>query len=281
MKTPRNARLTGIWMSIILACSAQAEAVVSNAPAENGFRLDMTALPQEPVHVRLAPPRLMPPASPAAISNALEFSVESFRMDDGTVTARHDGRTPFDASAWKPGMQHPVVPDPGLPDAGTNTLRAVLGQSEEWHVYNAVCGLYLGAPERIPYERTGDTTVLHFPSDWDIRIDNATGAILEPTGLPPLSERELSDLTWAEISRERGVERWMEIISISAASAGKSRRLTGFRLDEIRFVGDKAFVAWRLMDNPPSADGFLRLTYWVDRRTKRIVHSGTEVHEDR
>ena len=46
-------------------------------------------------------------------------------------------------------------------------------------------------------------------------------------------------------------------------------------------AGDKAFVAWRLMDDPPSADGFLRLTYWVDRRTKRIVHSGTEVHEDR
>lgn len=221
------------------------------------------------------------PASPAAISNALVFSVESFRMDDGTVTARHDGRTPFDSSAWKPGMQHPVVPDPGLPDVGTNTLRAVLGQSEEWYVYNAVCGLYLGSPERIPYERTGDTTVLHFPSDWDVRIDNATGAILEPTGLPPLSERELSDLTWAEISRERGVERWMEVISTSAASAGKRRRLTGFRLDEIRFVGDKAFVAWRLMDDPPSADGFLRLTYWVDRRTKRIVHSGTEVHEDR
>ena len=44
---------------------------------------------------------------------------------------------------------------------------------------------------------------------------------------------------------------------------------------------DKAFVGWRILKDPPSTDGFIRLTFWIDRRTKRIVHSGTEIHEDR
>ena len=46
-------------------------------------------------------------------------------------------------------------------------------------------------------------------------------------------------------------------------------------------VDDKAFVGWRILKDPPSTDGFIRLTFWIDRRTKRIVHSGTEIHEDR
>lgn len=222
------------------------------------------------------------PASPAAISNLLEFSIDSFRKDDAPVGILRDDKDVDASVPWAPGMKHPVRPDdPDLPGSGTNTLRAILGQSEAWHVYNSVCGMYTGSPKTLPYERTDDATILHFPQDWEVRIDNATGAILEPPGLPPLSVEEMSDLTWAELSRDGGVERWMQTIATASAYGGKICSLDGFRLDEIRFVGDKAFVGWRILKDPPSTDGFIRLTFWIDRRTKRIVHSGTEIHEDR
>ena len=170
------------------------------------------------------------PASPAAISNLLEFSIDSFRKDDAPVGILRDDKDVDASVPWAPGMKHSVRPDdPDLPGSGTNTLRA----------------------------------------------------ILEPPGLPPLSVEEMSDLTWAELSRDGGVERWMQTIATASAYGGKICRLDGFRLDEIRFVGDKAFVGWRILKDPPSTDGFIRLTFWIDRRTKRIVHSGTEIHEDR
>ncbi len=222
------------------------------------------------------------PSDPTAISNLLEFSIDSFRKDDAPVGILRDDKDVDASVPWAPGMKHPVRPDdPDLPGSGTNTLRSILGQSEAWHVYNSVCGMYTGSPETLPYERTDDATILHFPQDWEVRIDNATGAILEPPGLPPLSVEEMSDLTWAELSRDGGVERWMQTIATASAYGGKICRLDGFRLDEIRFVGDKAFVGWRILKDPPSTDGFIRLTFWIDRRTKRIVHSGTEIHEDR
>lgn len=218
----------------------------------------------------------------AAISNLLDFAIDSFRKEGGPVTILRDDRTVDASVPWTPGMKHPVKPDdPDLPSSGTNTLRAILGQSEEWHVFNSVCDMYTGSPETLPYERTDDVTILHFPQEWEVWIDNATGAILEPPGLPPLSVEEMSDLTWEELSRDDGIERWTRTVATASAYGGRIARLDGFRLDEIRFVGDKAFVGWRILQDPPSTDGFIRLTFWIDRRTKRIVHSGMEVHEDR
>lgn len=266
---------TGFAGAILCACIAAIAAVA-------GVFRDR---PNEPAEPRSAIPLSRTSSddfSSNAISNLPLLSAESFRLDGKTVAIHLDDRSDFDPSTWQPGMKHPVIPDdPNLPNTGTNTLRAVLGQCEEWHVYNSVCGLYLGSPERIPYERTGNTTTLHFSPDWEVRIDNATGAILEPPDLPPLSESDLSDMTWVELSRDRGVERWADIVSSAAANADRLCRLIGFRLDEIRYVGDKVFVGWRLIEDPPSEDSFLRLTYWVDRRTKQVVHSGTEIHENR
>ena len=51
-------------------------------------------------------------------------------------------------------------------------------------------------------------------------------------------------------------------------------------IDEIRRVYDKAFVAWRLVANPPTDDGsFLRLVFWIDLRTNAIVFKGVEISE--
>ena len=60
------------------------------------------------------------------------------------------------------------------------------------------------------------------------------------------------------------------------------RELSDVILDEIRRVGDKAFVAWRLVETPPpDEDGFIRSVFWVDVRSRKIVYEGNEIHEDR
>ena len=57
-----------------------------------------------------------------------------------------------------------------------------------------------------------------------------------------------------------------------------SRRLAEIRLDEVFRVSDKAFVAWRLLTDPPSFGGsFARIVFWIDIPSRSIISEGSEL----
>ncbi len=179
------------------------------------------------------------------------------------------------------GTPHPVQPeDVSLPNIGTNTLRTILGPLAEIHVFNSVCGLYVGDCENIPYEKSDAITRLVFPDDWIVDIDNVTGNILIPSGLPGITAEEIAELTWREMKNGGHVRQLAETLVSQPLHDGTPARLVGFQLDEIRYVADKVFAAWRLVQVPPSSDGsFLRFSFGIDRKTKKATFLGIEVHE--
>jgi hypothetical protein len=89
-------------------------------------------------------------------------------------------------------------------------------------------------------------------------------------------------MTWRAFSANDGLERWRNVYRQVADDGTVLRELSDVILDEIRRVGDKAFVAWRLVETPPpDEDGFIRSVFWVDVRSRKIVYEGNEIHEDR
>ena len=73
-----------------------------------------------------------------------------------------------------------------------------------------------------------------------------------------------------------------DITTIDNATVQIRRELSDVQCDEIRRIGDKAVVAWLLVESSPSEDpGCIRPIYWVDVRTRKIVHWGYERWEDR
>ena len=189
----------------------------------------------------------------------------------------------FQGNRWRIGEPRPVEPEnSSLPPFGKSTLRAIFGWKEEWHIRNSICGFVQNPKEIVSYEKKAGKTKVTFDSGWAIEINDATGQILVPPGLPPLSDNELADMTWRAFSANDGLERWRNVYRQVADDGTVLRELSDVILDEIRRVGDKAFVAWRLVETPPpDEDGFIRSVFWVDVRSRKIVYEGNEIHEDR
>lgn len=207
------------------------------------------------------------------VQDSCTVDLDSFRLD----------RIPVAESSISCGFgaPYPVQPeDMTLPRTGTNTLRNILGPLSETYVFNSVYGIVPGNCESIPYEKTDATTRLLFPGNWTVDIDNETGTILIPSDLPAITEEEIAEWTWTNLKEGGHVREWAETLQSMPLIDGHGVRLVGFRLDEIRLVSDKVFVAWRLVRAPPASDGsFLRLIFIIDRRAKDVTYSGVEVHE--
>lgn len=292
MKMLRNAGLPGIWMSMLLACSAQAEGIVSNVPVKTGFRLDMTALPPSPDNVRLTPPRLAPPygsrlaeghSSSSQIAIAL-VGPEPIR----TVSPALEG---LSAPQYQPtsltndiatrmdivGLPSPVSPvDPDLPASGTNSLRNILGSGDLRHVFNSLNGI-CGNDGNVAFERGNGRTQLTFETGLAIVIDDTTGSILTPPDLPSVSDEELAGLSWERLRSSGEIGKWRAAIQRTDNGGNILRRLSEVRLDEIFRVSDKAFVAWRLVTWPAQDNGsYVRLVHWVDVPSGGIVATREE-----
>ena len=209
--------------------------------------------------------------------------VESDHLEDDCFRLRsHSSEdSPKTPKNGFPDASHPVRPeDASLLTSGTNSLRAILGPLEETYVFNSVHGLYLGDGESIPYARANGITRLFFPNRLIVDVENATGRILIPSDLPNITEEEIADLTWREIKEGGHVGTWVETLCSRPGLDGTASRLVGFQLDEIRFVSDRVFVAWRVVVAPPSKDGsFIRLSFGIDRKTKSVSYLGLEIHE--
>ena len=108
----------------------------------------------------------------------------------------------FQENRWRIGEPHPVEPEnSSLPPFGKSTLRAIFGWKEEWHIRNSICGFVQNPKEIVSYEKKAGKTKVTFDSGWAIEINDATGQILVPPGLPPLSDNELADMTWRAFPR--------------------------------------------------------------------------------
>ena len=170
---------------------------------------------------------------------------------------------------------HPITSATNSPPSGTARPAVVLGKEEWKHVRASINGLPESRAESIGYERAETTTMISFPSGWTLSIDNGTGSIVEPPGLPHFNSAALSATTWDDMKTNGSIAAFER--GSGEASDGRARR---FRLDETRRVADRDFVAWRLVDEPPAKDGsFLRLVYWLDARTGTILISGEEINE--
>lgn len=309
-----NTGLTGILTSMLLACSALAKDIVSNPPTKTGFRLDTTALPPSPFDVRLTPPRLLPPASLGIIpgflpktnavrsaSNGYYQSDEMFPFSDLIETVS-TGPEPirtaspslkeFSLPRYQPtsitNVQYrhmdsiarpaPVQPDnPNLTLSGTGPLRLVLGEMEYAYVSGALDGI-CGDDENVAFEREGGRTALTFKNGLRIIVDDITGEIQMPPGLPAVSDAELADLTWARMESSGAIAKWRSRYQETDGNGIISRRLSEIRLDEVFRVSDKAFVAWRLLPDPPSFGGsFSRIVFWIDVPSRSIVSEGSEI----
>lgn len=182
---------------------------------------------------------------------------------------RTDGREPVFHPAWSPSPPSPV--ESGLPASGTGSLADILGEAEARHVHQMIYGLPESREISVGFKRTDDRTELVFSTGWTLLVDNASGAILPATGLPPLDHAELERSTWREMIRTGVVESWETRDGV---------RTRQFRLDDIRPVADRVFVSWKLDETPPNADGsFIRFDHWIDAKTGVFLFSGEEINE--
>ena len=206
---------------------------------------------------------------------------------------RNDPNYVFSPDTWKPGLPHPIEPqDSSLPPSGKTTTLTLLGRSAKWHIDNAVVGLGINPDAEVQYEILGGKTRVTFPPvpinygntnlEWTIEIDNATGKIIEPPDLPPLSDEQLTNMTWQAFIADNNLEQWRTIYRKISDDGTIIGELSEVQCDEIRRIGDKAVVAWLLVEFPPDEDlGCIRPIYWVDVRTRKILHWGYERWEDR
>jgi hypothetical protein len=206
---------------------------------------------------------------------------------------RNDPNYVFSPDTWKPGLPHPIEPqDTSLPPSGKATTLTLLGRSAKWHIDNAVVGLGINPDAEVIYEITDGKTRVTFPPtptnfdntnlEWTIEIDNATGKILVPTELPPLSDEQLTNMTWQAFTANNNLERLRAIYREISDDGTVIRELSDVQCDEIRRIGDKAVVMWLLVESPPYEEpGCIRPIYWVDVRTRKIIHFGYERWENR
>lgn len=201
---------------------------------------------------------------------------------EGMHNSTDKPQIPFQEENWNPHVPHPVEPeDLALPPSGTAQLRTLLGWKADWYIHNSVYGL-VPNPDTVSYVREHGRTRLTFSTGWEIEVEDATGTILVPSGLPALSDERLADMTWRSLVANEGLEHWRDVYRRTAEDGTMLEELVDVHLDEIRRVGDKAFVSWRLVESPPpEEEGFIRLNFWVDVRTEKIIYEGTEINEDR
>ncbi len=224
---------------------------------------------------------------------ALSSHIVSARTNEQYRPPKIDPNYCFSPDTWMPGLPHPIEPqDTSLPSSGKATTLTLFGRSAKWHIDNAVVGLGINPDAEVQYEILGGKTRVTFPPtptnynntnlEWTIEIDNATGRILVPPDLPPLSDEQLTNMTWQAFIADNNLERWRTIYRKVSADGTVIRELSDVQCDEIRRIGDKAVVAWLLVESPPYEDpGCIRPVYWVDVRTGKIVHRGYEIWEDR
>lgn len=314
MKAPRKATWFALSASLCLVWTARAESSVSNVPAKTGFRLDINELPPSPAHTIFTPPRLRPPASLGIIpgflpktnavrstSNGYYQSDELFPYSDW-IEKIPEGPEPirtatpslkeFSLPQYQPtsitNVQYrhmdsiarpaPVQPDdPNLPSSGKGSLRFVLGEMECAHVSDALDGM-CGDDGNVAFVREGGRTALTFKNGLRIMVDDATGEIQTPPGLPAVSDAELANLTWTRMESAGAIAKWRSRYQETDVNGIISRRLSEIRLDEVFRVSDKAFVAWSLLSDPPSfGGGFVRIVFWIDLPSRSIVSEGSEI----
>jgi hypothetical protein len=194
----------------------------------------------------------------------------------------------FSEDTWKLGLPHPIEPrDTHLPPSGKSTLQILFGWNAAWYIYKSVCGFVLNPNEDVAYEKLDGKTRVTFHTgpvefrtatrEWTVEIDNATGKFLIPPDLPPISYEELEDITWNELTANGRIEGFREAIREVSKREGVVRDIAKIRCEEIRRVGDMAFVTWRYVEFPPhEEDGGVRHVFWVDVRTRKIVGDGYE-----
>lgn len=194
----------------------------------------------------------------------------------------------FSEDTWKLGLPHPIEPkDSTLPPSGRSTIYTLFGWNAALYIYNSVCGFVINPDEEVAYEKLDGKTRVTFHTGpvefrtptrkWTVEIDNATGKIIIPPDLPPISYEELEDLTWNGLTANGRIEGFRGAIRQVSRREGVVRDISEIRCEEIRRVGDKAFVTWRLVKFPPyekDSDG--RYVFWVDVRTREIVGEGPE-----
>ena len=249
----------------------QGQARISNTPAVPQpieaalFRLD-AGVPPAPV--KDAPndePEPMKTIHPALTG----FSATQYRAtnDANDAAKRAD-------VIGQPRPVHAGIPN-DLP-SGTASLREILGPEEWSHVFNSLNGI-CGNDGNVAFKRKDGQTFLTFENGLEIVIDDATGTILEPPGLPVVPNGELADLTWKTMQSTGEIEKWRTSFRQLDENGAIVRRLSEIRLDELLRVADKAFVAWRLVAAPSSENGSItRLVFWVDIRSKTVVSKQIE-----
>lgn len=197
------------------------------------------------------------------------FSVTQYRATD----AADDTAQRADVIG-QPRPVHAAIPN--APPSGTASLREILGPEEWSHVFNSLNGI-CGNDGNVAFERKDGQTFLTFENGLEIVIDDETGTILEPPGLPVVSDGELADLTWKTMQSTGEIEKWRTSFRQLDENGAIVRRLSEIRLDEVLRVADKAFVAWRLVAVPPSENGSItRLVFWIDIRSKTVVSKQVE-----
>ena len=194
----------------------------------------------------------------------------------------------FSKDTWKLGLPHPIEPrDANLPPSGKSTIQILFGWNAAWYIYNSVCGFVPNPDEEVAYEKLDGKTRVTFHTgpvefrtatrEWTVEIDNATGKFLTPPDLPPISYEELEDITWNGLTANGRIEGFRGAIRRVSRREGVVRDIAEIRCEEIRLVGDKAFVTWRLVEFPPYKEGRGgRHVFWVDVRTREIVGDGGE-----
>lgn len=314
MKTARNARLPRIWISLFLVCTAQAGSVVSNAPAQTGFRIDIGDLPSDSIPFICVPPRHRPPASLGTIpgflpkTNAIRSAATGYYQSDELfpysdlietvplgpepIRTASPSLKEFSPPRYQPtsitnvlyrhvdciARPAPVRPDnPNLPLSGMSSLRVVLGEMECAHVSDALDGI-CDNETNVAFERRDGRTALTFGNGLRIEVDDATGEIQTPPGLPAVSDAELADLTWMRMESSGALVKWRSRCQATDGNGVITRCLAEIRLDEVFRVSDKAFVAWRLLFDPPSFGGsFARIVFWIDVPSLSIISEGSEI----
>lgn len=259
MKIHLKATFFSTLAAMILVCTALADTM--NA----GFRLNEGFPSPQPIDTVFVGPEPTRTASPA-----LEhFSDPQYQPT--SLTNDVAGRMEII------GSPAPVVPTiQGMPMSGTNYLGNILGPGESRYVFNSLNGI-CGDDRNVAYERRNGQTALTFETGLEIVVDDITGSILTPLGLPCVSDATLADLTWSRMEESGDIARWRARFQKTDENGAVLRRLAEIRLDEIYRVADKAFVAWRLVDSPTPEDGFfVRLVHWVDIPSGEIVFASEE-----
>lgn len=222
-------------------------------------------------------------------------SIESPR----TTSSGLSGGSPSDGG-WKFGEPYRVEPEsPDLPASGSALLRTIVGWREEIHVNKAAFCLVSDRTGPFEYVRSNGTTRVRFPEKlmetaigpyygapgfrksrvqfpdgWEIEIDDETGRILTPAGLPYRTDGEVAELTRDSLLELREFDRFREVCRQTDVRAGRTpQELVDIRTNGIRRVSDKIFVGYRLVFNDHAQDNEPTvIVFCVDAWTGEIIN---------